>query len=803
MVAKWSEVIANPEYQSLPDDQKDEAQNQYFSTVVAPSLTPDNVNEARGQFFSAYPSPVKPRSAQAAASTSAQPVPNTAQPEVGTGEAFARGAGDGLTFGLQDEILAGLDATVQPWVSVPENGSAAPTWSQRYDENVANQRALLKAGQDQHPIASVAGGLVGGIAPAIFTGGAAPAATLAGNVGKGALIGAGYGGAYGFGSAEGDVVDRLPGTATGAALGGSLGAALPAAIAGAGKPVRSSANKAESDLAVQRAAIQSTQEAQDAANRAGGTADVVSDRAGVVQSVAEAAQAGQRSQAQKLAGLADEVAPNQEILAAAERLGLKDSLIPSQYSRSQSYREIEQALASVPGSALNAIQKESFQKLAQKADDLITTYGGSLDKSAFSDKLKLESQGTIKSLEDQSDRLYDAVKAAIPATTQTAPTDTIGYLTNKVAELGDRSLLSAAERRTLNSLTRTDDAGNAIPPTYAALDFLRKQVGAGLRNSGPFKDAESGSLKSLYATLSSDQQRTADALGVGQQFTAAKGLVAQRKQIEDNMVAVLGRDLNGAVASTFGGAVERLSSGDFKSFDKIINAIPKNMRQEAVLTALNNAFTRRSGAEQKLSAPGFVDWYDSLSRNAAAKSRLTQHLPAEAVKTLDDIATVARGMREASKERITTGRLNSINLLQDFADEGGLLSKVYDTVKKVGIAEGVTSSLGFPGAGTVGVMTKVFSKEKTPIKDAAENLIANPKFREAIYTATNTNGAQLGRMKAREAQMMRTVAYRKWFAALGESARAQIRAIGPAAYLTTDAKPSDRAIQLPPTTVAP
>ena len=58
MAAKWSDVIAKPEYQALPDDQKDAAQNQYFNSVVAPKVDPNQVDEAKGQFFSAYPSPL-------------------------------------------------------------------------------------------------------------------------------------------------------------------------------------------------------------------------------------------------------------------------------------------------------------------------------------------------------------------------------------------------------------------------------------------------------------------------------------------------------------------------------------------------------------------------------------------------------------------------------------------------------------------------------------------------------------------------------------------------------------------------
>ncbi len=732
---------------------------------------------------------------------SAEQSVRAATPQVGAGEAFLRGAADGASLGFQDELIAGLDATIQPLIPIPSNGSPAKTWGERFDENVANQRALLKAGNEQHPVASTVGGLAGGLAPALVTGGVSAGPTLASSIGRGALTGAAYGGAYSAGSAEGDLVERLPEAATGAALGAAIGGALPALVGGAGKLARRSANETQAKLTAQQAETQAARDAQSAANAAGGVADVVSDRAAAVQTVADAALAPRGGQAATLSDLAAEVAPNQKILDAAERLGIKDQLIPSQYSRSQAYREIEQALASVPGSSLSAQQIEATKALAQKADDLITQYGGSIDKAGLSDKFRQESLKAIEDVEKRSNDLYGQVSAAIPASTQAPAASTVAYLTGKAAELGDRTLMSAAERRAMASLTRVDGDGNPVAPTYAGLDRIRKQVGEGLRGSGPFKDSESGSLRQLYAVLSDDQQRVADSMGVGQTFTAAKSLVAQRKEMEDNLVSLIGRDFSGALASTVGRAVGQLGKGDFRTFDRTIEKIPPAQRQQFMLTALNDVFTGGSREQKKLSAPGFVDWYDGLGRNVEAKKRLTQYLPQGAVTTLDDIATVARGMRQASKERITTGRLNSVKLLEDYADEGGLLSKVWDVSKKVGAAEGATSALGFPGAGTVGVMAKVLSTEKQPINEAAEKLMGSQRFKDAIFAATNTEGAQIGRMQAKEAQLMRTLAYKNWFALLGENAKAQIGAVGPITYLTSPARTEP--VELPPTTVNP
>lgn len=56
MAKPWKEVISSPEYQSLSNEQKVSAQEQYFNEVVAPNVGND-VDNARQQFYTAYPLP--------------------------------------------------------------------------------------------------------------------------------------------------------------------------------------------------------------------------------------------------------------------------------------------------------------------------------------------------------------------------------------------------------------------------------------------------------------------------------------------------------------------------------------------------------------------------------------------------------------------------------------------------------------------------------------------------------------------------------------------------------------------------
>ncbi|MDA7085492.1 hypothetical protein PH586_03680 [Pseudomonas sp. SA3-5] len=167
---------------------------------------------------------------------------------IGAGRSMLRGINDGLTFGFADEISSALSATINP---ITGSGNDADTWRERYDLNVEGERALDRQAREQHPAASAAGGIAGGMLPAALTAGSSllPSASksLAGPLSRaaseaaptlrqaaveGSAVGAGYGGLYGLGSAEGDLLERAPGAVEGAALGAAVGAAAPAILGG-------------------------------------------------------------------------------------------------------------------------------------------------------------------------------------------------------------------------------------------------------------------------------------------------------------------------------------------------------------------------------------------------------------------------------------------------------------------------------------------------------------------------------------------------------------------------------------------
>ncbi len=161
----------------------------------------------------------------------------------GSVDNLVRSLAQGASFGLGDEIAAAGDATVGPvldWalgkVGLGKtNTSAAPSWSERYRQNLDNERVQNKTYADAHPGWDTTGRVVGGIAGTAATLPRALLATGAGwsGLSKAAMTGAGLGAVNGFGEGEGGFGPRLDNAVNGALIDAASRTALyPMQVAG-------------------------------------------------------------------------------------------------------------------------------------------------------------------------------------------------------------------------------------------------------------------------------------------------------------------------------------------------------------------------------------------------------------------------------------------------------------------------------------------------------------------------------------------------------------------------------------------
>lgn len=144
------------------------------------------------------------------------------------------GIQQGMTLGFGDELMAGALSPIEALKGAITGEDADKGFGQRmadaYGRALDRERGTLHQAETDHPIATGAGNLAGGL----MLGGKAQEAGLtllkgAPSIWKGAAEGAGYGALQGFGSGEGGVQKRLDSALTGAEIGGGGGAAIGAA----------------------------------------------------------------------------------------------------------------------------------------------------------------------------------------------------------------------------------------------------------------------------------------------------------------------------------------------------------------------------------------------------------------------------------------------------------------------------------------------------------------------------------------------------------------------------------------------
>lgn len=499
--------------------------------------------------------------------------------------------------------------------------------------------------------------------------------------------------------------------------------------------------------------------------------------------ISQAAAAKPKQQIKQLKELSGQPSIDPERLAAAESLGVADELMPSQLGRNQSYIEIEQGLASIPGSQLSTQSKNSIEKVAQTADNLIEEFGGTTEKAQLSMVMKDQILKSIDDLDEAAGIVYDKLNKQIPKSSKVDTASLSDNLLNEAADLGEIEDLEGLEKKIFNLANRESGV------SYALLDRERKKVGEALRKAqGPYKDESSSTLKRLYGMLTETQEQAIKDLdtedtGLVSQWDAAKQLVIKRKELEDNSILLLGKDKAAAIMPKIGQSMKKLTNGDYKDFDNTMKALPPKLREQAVVSALNDVFTMGSRKEKQLSAPGFVDWYKGAKRNGSL-NRVEKYLPKGASKRLNDIYKVAEGMRNASAEKITTGRINS--LLKEFGEEGGVIGKVYQVGKRAAMAEGATSSMGVPGVGSASVITQALTKDKTPLTESADAMLSSPAFKRAALNYAESSGKASNKQKAAEKALEKSASYQKWLSVLPSKERQDILRLGFMTWLATD-----------------
>ena len=450
--------------------------------------------------------------------------------------------------------------------------------------------------------------------------------------------------------------------------------------------------------------------------------------------------------------LATEVQADPETIAAAERLGITQYLQPDHVSTSQVVREIGQAVKSIPGSAARSAEMEGLQQVGARASKLIEDLGGTRDLSTLSEGVRTELKSQAASLKSTSDKLYEEIAQALPANTRVRADKTLAFIQDRAKEMNGVENLTPIERELLAKLTPQQIASKSgksvkqIPPTYALVDELRKDVGEIAGGPGVVPDRSTRIAKQLRELMTEDQEVAAQAAGVADKWAQAKEAVKLRKGLEDDMASLFGKEFDQSLVTKLTTSTTGLSKGDADRFAGIVKAIPASMRQNVVVSALGSAFGNAT-KNGELNFNTFSKFYENLGKNKQAEAAVFSNLPPGAKSAFDDLAKVSKSIAQATRENIPTGRVQSAQKQLENADS--FAGTLYSIASKAAVGlpiEAATSAMGFRGAG-IGAglaagLGSALQKNRTTAAKAADAVLLSPEFQRLVVDSAGNPSAQ-------------------------------------------------------------
>lgn len=490
-----------------------------------------------------------------------------------------------------------------------------------------------------------------------------------------------------------------------------------------------------------------------------------------------AQQAASVIQSGKVADVADIANPDPQFFKAMQDLDIKSEPLPSFSSQNPEYRGVEMGLSAIPGSPIAAQGLQFTDELAKKADEIISQYGGELDKPLASNQFRSKMDSTLSQMEDQASDTYKLIGERLDKKVAAQPVKTMEFVNNEYQDLAlgiDDPDVPSVVKDVVKSLSprqrEVDGSVQAVPATYANMDKVRRQIGAALyKKEGQFKDAESGLLSRMYATLTDDMDAMADAQGLSNEVRSAKAIVAKRKGIEQKLQDLLGKDLKNDVAPAVESALTKLKSGKIEDFRRTMDLIPEAERQTILMTAMNKAFRGTAQGADRMDATQYSKWHADTLRNPSVRKAFEKYAPPDALQKLDSMNIIASGISKALKDKKPTGVVNAM-----FNEKSGILRNL------AGRAAGVAANAATKGLAG-GVVNDIISASTNQAK-AAGNLLSDPALAQAIREGVEagyvSGRAKSARIEAANKKLARSKKYQDWANTLSESDKAKLSSVG-------------------------
>ena len=455
--------------------------------------------------------------------------------------------------------------------------------------------------------------------------------------------------------------------------------------------------------------------------------------------------------------LADLAQVNIGAKEAADRLGI--TLPADVFSDNPQIRAAAGLTRSVAGGEAEAAWRNTVSNAVDKADDVIKQFDatfveGTIAPGVVSQKIKDSLISQKKVLADEAKILYDGANNQIKKEMIVGLPklrETLEAVEKEVTKEG----MSATEKNLLKMVTD----GKA---TYGQLMREKSLIGKALkREESPYGSMAEADLKRLYAALSEDQLTNAFNVGgdtLRKELRAANLLYAKERALGQRIVTAFGEDIEGSIANKMRTAITSASKGDTGDFNRLLKAVPEDLRKETIATALASVTRSTRGAEKGgFGFSEFADIYPKLRANPPVYKTIVDTLGENSAGVLRDLFEVSKRVTEARANVLTTGKANQA-LLQGMQAES-LIGKLLESTLAKGTVVAATA-MGGPvlAGGTSMVMTALTQGNKDGVK-AAGKLFADEGFQNLlIESATRGTPSKATINKAANSQSFKKFA---------------------------------------------
>ena len=600
-------------------------------------------------------------------------------------------------------------------------------------EAAAKLQAAGEFAQEQYPITTMAGEVVGGaLSPLSRVG---PGGTILGEAVRGGI----YGGIYGAGEPAPDagILERaLPavvGLTTGAGTGalaqrflGGGGSVAPAPDGGVVPPVMGITPEVPTAGIVPEvpaAGMAAPVEAVAPPVAAAAPEEAAAELGTLINKASGTGGAAKNAQIK----LAEQAQINPEAKAAAERLGID---VPADvFSDNPQVRAAIGLTRSLAGSEAEAGFRSAVTNAVDQADNIMREFDaqfveGAIAPGVVSQRVKDSLTTTRKELNDQADEIYKRVDTLVPKQTIVQMDNLRDELAVIVSEVGEKGL--TASEKGLMALVKSKE-----PIKYGRLAREKSQIGKALkRQESTYGSLDEATLKRLYAALSKDQLDNVGRVAgeeVRRELRGANLIYAKERALGDRIVNAFGADLEGGIANKMRSAITSGAKGEAGDFARLMKTVPDDLRKEVVATALASVARSGRGAEKGgFGFSEFADIYPKLRANPQVYKEIAQALGPKASDTLRDLYQVSKRITEARANVLTTGKANQA--LVESLNAEGLIARIMDsTMAKRAV--GAAAGMGGPIVGAVmpDIMQAMTKGNPDAIR-AAGKMFSSPEF---------------------------------------------------------------------------